>query len=66
MAMYLARELAGASLHDIGVAFGGRNHTTVVHACAQVKKRANADKAFDGELATIRDSLASRRPDRKC
>src|SRR5581483_11693232 len=32
VAMYLARELTKASLNDIGAAFGGRNHATILHA----------------------------------
>ncbi|MBA3963672.1 MAG: chromosomal replication initiator protein DnaA [Chthoniobacterales bacterium] len=39
IAMYLARELTKASLNEIGEAFGGRDHGTVLHACKQVKKR---------------------------
>jgi chromosomal replication initiation ATPase DnaA len=36
--MYLARELTKASLNEIGDAFGGRDHGTVLHACKLVKK----------------------------
>ncbi len=39
IAMYLARELTKASLNEIGDAFGGRDHGTVLHACKLVKKR---------------------------
>src|SRR5438105_3129841 len=39
VAMYLARELTKASLNEIGDAFGGRDHGTVLHACKLVKKR---------------------------
>ncbi len=39
VAMYLARELTKASLHEIGDAFGGRDHGTVLHACKLVKRR---------------------------
>ena len=41
IAMYLARELTKASLNEIGDAFGGRDHGTVLHACKLVKKRMN-------------------------
>ena len=37
IAMYLARELTKASLNEIGDAFGGRDHGTVLHACKLVK-----------------------------
>ena len=35
----MARELTKASLNEIGDAFGGRDHGTVLHACKLVKKR---------------------------
>jgi chromosomal replication initiator protein len=38
LAMYLARELTDETLPAIGRAFGGRNHTTVLHACRQIAK----------------------------
>ncbi|MDL1902476.1 hypothetical protein FBR02_17130, partial [Anaerolineae bacterium CFX9] len=37
IAMYLARELTSASLPQIGEAFGGRKHSTVLHSCAMVQ-----------------------------
>ncbi|MEM7011111.1 MAG: chromosomal replication initiator protein DnaA [Verrucomicrobiota bacterium] len=39
IAMFLARELTDASLKEIGYAFGGRDHGTVIHACKQVNKK---------------------------
>ena len=36
MAMALAKELTQLSLPDIGDAFGGRDHTTVLHACRKI------------------------------
>src|ERR1051325_10426211 len=39
VAMYLARELTKASLNEIGEAFGGRDHGTVLHACKLVRRR---------------------------
>jgi flagellar biosynthesis regulator FlbT len=56
--MYLARELARGSLQEIGAAFGGRNHTTVVHACAQVKRRLAQDESFRAQLSAVRQSIA--------
>lgn len=38
IAMYLCRELTVYSLPEIGNAFGGKDHTTVIHACRNVKK----------------------------
>jgi chromosomal replication initiator protein len=39
VAMYLARDLTKSSLNEIGDAFGGRDHGTVLHACKLVKRR---------------------------
>ena len=39
IAMYLARELTDASLKEVGSAFGGRDHGTVIHACKKVQER---------------------------
>ncbi len=38
MAMYLAKELTDKSLPEIGEAFGGRDHTTVLHACRKMEQ----------------------------
>jgi chromosomal replication initiator protein len=43
VAMYLARELTDATLPAIGRAFGGRNHTTVLHACRRASERIATD-----------------------
>jgi chromosomal replication initiator protein len=48
VAMYLARELTDQTLPAIGRAFGGRNHTTVLHACRRTAERIAGDPdAFD-------------------
>ncbi|MEI6072168.1 MAG: chromosomal replication initiator protein DnaA [Verrucomicrobiae bacterium] len=44
IAMYLSRELTKTSLCDIGEAFGGKDHGTVIHACKLVKKRIEDDE----------------------
>lgn len=44
VAMYLARELTKSSLSDIGDAFGGKDHGTVIHACKLVKRRLEEDE----------------------
>ncbi len=43
VAMYLARELTGESLPAIGREFGGRDHTTVLHACRRASARLSSD-----------------------
>jgi chromosomal replication initiator protein len=49
MAMYLAKELTNHSLPEIGDAFGGRDHTTVLHACKRIAelKEHSADVGED-------------------
>lgn len=60
LAMFLARELTGRSLNQIGAAFGGRNHTTVVHSCAQIARRLAEERGFGEELASVRRAISSR------
>ncbi|MDH3672199.1 MAG: chromosomal replication initiator protein DnaA [Gammaproteobacteria bacterium] len=43
MAMTLAKELTAHSLPEIGDAFGGRDHTTVLHACRKINELSNND-----------------------
>jgi chromosomal replication initiator protein len=44
IAMFLARELTKSSLSDIGDAFGGKDHGTVIHACKLIKSRMDTDE----------------------
>jgi len=53
IAMYLCRELTGMSLPSIGIAFGRRDHTTVMHAI----KKVNEDILTKSEVKQIIDSL---------
>jgi chromosomal replication initiator protein len=46
LAMYLCRELTPASYADIGKFFGGRDHTTVLHACRKISGQLSADNAL--------------------
>ncbi|MGE5598559.1 MAG: chromosomal replication initiator protein DnaA, partial [Bacteroidota bacterium] len=47
IAMYIARELTDASLPRIGEEFGGRDHTTVIHACEKISALAQEDPSID-------------------
>ncbi|HXD89270.1 MAG TPA: helix-turn-helix domain-containing protein [Urbifossiella sp.] len=58
VAMYLARELSGLSLPRLGSAFGGRDHTTVLHACRKVEAEAEIDAALAGMVKQLRAELA--------
>jgi chromosomal replication initiator protein len=46
MAMYLARELTNLSYPEIGLSFGGRDHTTVLHACAKIDELKASDQTL--------------------
>ncbi|MEP6937201.1 MAG: chromosomal replication initiator protein DnaA [Chthoniobacterales bacterium] len=57
VAMFLARELTKASLNEIGEAFGGRDHGTVLHACKTVKKRMGEQDNVRQTISFIDSSL---------
>ncbi|MEI9999628.1 MAG: helix-turn-helix domain-containing protein [Verrucomicrobiota bacterium] len=44
VAMYLSRRLTSSSLNEIGEAFGGRDHGTVLHANREIEKRMKTDE----------------------
>jgi chromosomal replication initiator protein len=46
VAMYLCREIVKASLPDIGDGFGGKDHSTVIHACEKVKRKIASEEVF--------------------
>jgi chromosomal replication initiator protein len=53
ISMYLARRLTNHSLEEIGAFFGGRDHTTVLHAERKIKRAIEHDPAFRGLVETI-------------
>jgi chromosomal replication initiator protein len=57
IAMALTKELTSMSLPEIGEAFGGRDHTTVLHACRQVASLRDSDPAIGREYQMIEQSL---------
>ena len=57
VAMYLLREDAHLTLKAAGVALGGKDHTTVMHACVRIAALANEDPALRQDLINIRESL---------
>ena len=58
MAMYLARRLTPKSLQAIGTAFGGRDHTTVLHGIRVTETRRANDPGFAAEIDQLIHSLA--------
>ena len=57
IAMCLARELTQLSLPDIGNAFGGRDHSTVLHACKTVEDLRNSDQALNADFNLLNQTL---------
>jgi len=58
VAMYLARELTRLSLPRIGAAFGGRDHTTILHACRKVEEEMQTDATLAKRVQELRTMLA--------
>jgi chromosomal replication initiator protein len=59
VAMYLAKQLTARSLPEIGRKFGGRDHTTVMHAVRKVDELRNSDAAFAEDVELLRRMLES-------
>jgi len=57
VAMYLSRLMTGVSLADIGDAFGGRDHGTVIHACKRVEAKSRDDEQLRLTLSRLDDEL---------
>jgi chromosomal replication initiator protein len=58
--MYLARELTDASLPAIGREFGGRDHSTVLHACRRASERISSDAASREAVEKLFTELGGR------
>ena len=56
--MYLARTLTKLSLDQIGNFFGGRDHTTVLHACRKVERVLEEDPILSGAVRQLHAQLA--------
>ena len=54
VAMSLARELTNNSFTEIGQSFGGRDHTTVMHACEKVQELCGSDLMFDKDYRSLK------------
>ncbi len=59
MAMALAKELTNHSLPEIGDAFGGRDHTTVLHACRKIRELRASDHAVEEDFGHLVRILTS-------
>jgi len=57
VAMYLAKQLTSRSLPEIGRKFGGRDHTTVMHACKKIEELAETDRTLAEDVELLRRML---------
>ena len=57
IAMYLCRELTDSSYPEIGRQFGGKDHTTIIHACKQIIKAKESDSVFSATLESLKEQI---------
>jgi chromosomal replication initiator protein len=57
VAMYLAREILGMQLVEIGQAFGGRDHSTVIHSLDRVSEMMKEDAEFRSRVEKVRENI---------
>jgi chromosomal replication initiator protein len=57
LAMYLCKQLTSRSFPDIGKRFGGRDHTTVMHACVRIEELINTDSQLRDDVEMLRHLL---------
>jgi chromosomal replication initiator protein len=59
VAMFLARDLLGLQLVEIGQAFGGRDHSTVIHSVGKVERDMEHDRQFRDRVELARRELVA-------
>ena len=57
VAMYLAREILGLQLVEIGLAFGGRDHSTVIHSLERVAETMKESAEFRNRVDHVRETV---------
>jgi len=57
IAMFLAKELTKSSLKTIGLHFGGRDHSTVIHACTSIEELKIKDESVKGLIENIKNQI---------
>ena len=61
LAMYLSKELTSASLSNIGTHIGGRDHSTVIHACKNIDKKTREDNDFKRKIEKMKNKIYGQR-----
>ncbi len=59
VAMYLSRELTDYSTTEIGIEFGGKDHTTVMHACQRIDERMTVDSTLEPMIIELKKIIFS-------
>ena len=62
IAIYLTKEMAGLSLKKIGECFGGRDHSTIIHACEKIQKDRQENPELNREIDALILELKNRTP----
>jgi len=57
LAMFFSKELTKSSLKTIGLHFGGRDHSTVIHACNSIEKMLQEDSSIDKLVENLRNQI---------
>ncbi|MEE8126017.1 MAG: chromosomal replication initiator protein DnaA, partial [Nitrospirales bacterium] len=57
IAMFLCRTLTDASFPEIGRDFGGKDHTTIIHACKQMEKSQEADSTLRTTIESLKEEI---------
>lgn len=57
LSMFLSKELTKSSLKTIGLHFGGRDHSTVIHACTTIDMLIQSDKSFKESVISIKNKI---------
>lgn len=57
ISMYLSKEMTNFALKTIGLHFGGRDHSTVIHACQTIERKLKQEKNFSEEIEEIKRKI---------
>jgi chromosomal replication initiator protein len=58
VAMYLAKNLTRASLKTIGLHFGGRDHSTIIHACKSIERAIASDENLRSHITHLEKQIS--------
>mgnify|MGYP005641277693 CR=1 FL=1 len=61
VAMYLCRKYTSVSFPTIGEKFGGRDHSTVIHACKNIEKRTISDIDFQQKIENMKNGISGQK-----